>query len=76
MATYRKLDELGITYDVEDARDEENTALISSLKHKQAPVVIVTVGTDVLEHWSGYRPDLIPKYKPKEETDDSEAQAV
>lgn len=52
--TKRKLTELGIPFDVENATEPENAAAIAELNYKQAPVVVW--GT---EHWSGYRPDRI-----------------
>lgn len=53
-ATTRKLSELGIRHELEDARDPGNLAAIRFLGHTSAPVVVVGD-----EHWSGYRPDLI-----------------
>ncbi len=54
-ATYRKLDERGIEYEVTDiTKDPEALELAKSLGHMSAPVVI----TDS-DHWSGFRPDKI-----------------
>ena len=56
-ATYRKLDERGIAYEVIDVTQNEIAAVYvkETLGYLQAPVVETPDG----EHWSGYRPDLI-----------------
>ena len=57
-ATYKKLDEAGIPYEVIDAsQDADATELVKNLGYMQAPVVYL----DELTHWSGFRPDLIKK---------------
>lgn len=60
-ATYRALDNAGITYTVIDLADEANAAartwVTEDLGHTQAPVVVVDQDPD--NHWAGYRPDRI-----------------
>lgn len=54
-ATYRKLKERGIEYEVIDvSQDTEALNRIKELGYLQAPVVM----TDD-DHWSGFRPDKI-----------------
>jgi glutaredoxin-like protein NrdH len=56
-ATYTKLDNLGINYDVIDiSQDQEAREYVMSLGHLAAPVVIA--GDD---QWAGYNPDKIVK---------------
>lgn len=56
-ATYRALDKKGIEYTVVDLmQDEEAMALVQSLGHMQAPIVVAGD-----ESWSGYRPDAIAR---------------
>lgn len=54
-ATYRALDNKGLTYEIKDVSQDE-TALerLKMLGYLQAPVV--EVGD---QHWSGFRPDKI-----------------
>lgn len=56
--TCRRLDELGIRYDLVDMHAEHNAAvrafLVDELGYREAPVV---EAGDV--RWSGFRPDLI-----------------
>ena len=60
-ATYRKLDALGIRYEVLDlSQDEEALEMTKSLGYMQAPVVIAGD-----EHWSGFRPDKIEELAEK-----------
>lgn len=59
-ATYKKLDEAGITYEKVDAsQSAEATQFVKDLGYLEAPVVYV----DEFTHWSGFRPDLIQKLK-------------
>ncbi|WP_159795555.1 glutaredoxin family protein [Puerhibacterium puerhi] len=54
-ATYRKLDKLGLEYDVKDvSTDPEAHALVASLGYQQVPVVVAGD-----RHWSGYSPDKL-----------------
>lgn len=54
-ATYRRLDALGVKYEVIDvSEDAEALEHIKSLGYLQAPVVVTQDN-----HWSGFRPDLI-----------------
>lgn len=59
-ATYKKLDQRGIPYDVVDvSKDEDAAARVKALGYTQAPVVVLGCG----RHWSGYRPDLLNELK-------------
>lgn len=60
VATFRKLDQLGVGYTAVQLT-EATTAQFISEGHMSAPIVI----TDT-ETWAGYRPDLINKHFPKE----------
>lgn len=54
-ATYRKLDDLNVPYEVVDlSKDPKALEYTKSLGHLQAPVVVAGES-----HWSGFRPDLI-----------------
>ena len=53
VATKRKLDSLGITYEERDAL--ANLDELRSMGHSAAPVVVTPDG----ESWSGYRPDRL-----------------
>lgn len=53
--TFRKLDELGIEYEVKDVtEDGEALATIKGLGYLAAPVVMA-----MGDHWSGFQPDRI-----------------
>lgn len=56
-ATYRKLDELGLLYEIVDVTEDTDSYeyITGELGYLQAPVVVTYTGA----HWSGYRPDLI-----------------
>ena len=57
-ATYRKLDARGVLYEVVDvSQDADALALVKSLGHLRAPVVVVREGDEIVEHWSGFDPD-------------------
>lgn len=60
-ATYRRLDALGIDYEVVDlSEDAAALALTKRLGHLQAPVVTLRDRDgQVTDHWSGFRPDKI-----------------
>lgn len=59
-ATYRKLDEGGLEYEIVDlTQDAAALEAVKALGHQTAPVVIVREGGEVLDHWGGYRPDKI-----------------
>lgn len=67
VATYRKLKALGLPFKSFDVtEDAEAAEFVKSLNYAQAPVVVVTDGEEVKEHWSGFRPDLLKKYEVKE----------
>lgn len=55
-ATYKALDNAGISYDVVDVSiDESAREYVMTLGYLTVPVVVVS-GFD---HWSGFRPDRI-----------------
>lgn len=55
VATYRALDQRGISYDVVDiSEDAEGLSVVRGLGYMQVPVIMT--GDD---HWSGFRPDKI-----------------
>lgn len=55
-STERRLRTMGVEFD-KVLLDENPDAFeyVAQLGHKEAPVVVVTEGDNVLEHWSGYR---------------------
>ncbi|WP_404473578.1 glutaredoxin family protein [Microbacterium aerolatum] len=59
--TCRRLDELGIRYDLIEIHEEHNAALrtylVDELGYVEAPVVVVGDGRD--NSWAGFRPDRI-----------------
>lgn len=64
-ATYRRLDDLGVRYEIADALDAEGqqVAGIAELGHLSAPVVVVRDDAgEILAHWSGFRRDLITEH--------------
>lgn len=62
-ATYRALDKKGIEYSIIDiSQDAEALELVRGFGYLQAPVVVVRdQDGEVIEHWSGFRPDNITK---------------
>ena len=60
-ATYRAMDKKGIEYEKTDMmQDIEKFDFARELGHQMAPVVIVRgEDGDVVDHWSGFRPDKI-----------------
>lgn len=59
-ATYRALDSASVTYDSIDlTQDQEALAQAKELGYLQAPIVLVTEGDTIVDHWSGFRPDKI-----------------
>lgn len=47
------------TFVHEDATTEENLTFVKSLDYLRAPVMTVTVDGELVDHWSGFRPDKI-----------------
>lgn len=54
--TKRKLDELGVAYELR--RAEEHLNVLRELGHMEAPVVVVGAYS-----WSGFRPDLLEELR-------------
>ena len=50
------------TFVHDDATTEENLAFVKGLGYMQAPVMTVMVDGDIVDHWSGFRPDKITEY--------------
>lgn len=65
--TYRHLDKKGVAYDkVDMSQDPEALEQARALGHMQAPVGIVKDAEgQIIEHWAGYRPDMLDKYVPQ-----------
>ncbi|MGP5342118.1 glutaredoxin-like protein NrdH [Glutamicibacter arilaitensis] len=60
-ATYRALDEKGISYRTVDiSTDMQALDYVRSLGHMQVPVVVTAE-----DHWSGFRPDKIAAIQPR-----------
>lgn len=58
---FAKYDNLEVTYKA--ALEPENFEYISTLGHRQAPVVIVLDPSgEIVDHWSGYRPNKIEEH--------------
>lgn len=57
-ATERALSRIGVDYR-EIQITEANISLLQEAGFTQAPVVMVSVGAELQEFWSGYRPDKI-----------------
>lgn len=56
--TLRKMDELGVQYEVRDVTEDGDALVtVKNLGYLAAPVVLTEIG----EHWSGFRPELIGK---------------
>lgn len=62
-ATMKTLDRFKQDYKVEDIYDEKNLALVEELGYKQAPVVLVHVDGELVNHWSGFNPGELDKFK-------------
>ena len=60
-ATKRAFDRAGVVYDEQPAVD--HVAALKGLGYTGAPVVVVTDGDDVVDHWSGFRPERIAGLK-------------
>lgn len=62
--TYFVLDRAKTEYDVKDLSEDSNAlAVVKSLNYLAAPVVVVRDDAgDMVEHWSGFRPDLLSKH--------------
>lgn len=59
-ATYQYFDKKGLNYVVIDmSQDAQALELVRALGYLQAPVVVVKLDGEVVEHWSGFRPDRI-----------------
>lgn len=59
-ATERKLNELEIDFEHKSALDDENRIyIVEELGYMSAPVVTVIRNGELIDHWSGYRPDKI-----------------
>lgn len=55
VATYRALDQRGISYDVVDiSEDADALNVVRGLGYMQVPVIMTSD-----DHWSGFRPDKI-----------------
>lgn len=50
------------TFVHDDATTEANLALVKGLGYMQAPVMTVVVDGELLDHWSGFRPDKIEEH--------------
>jgi glutaredoxin-like protein NrdH len=48
---------------VEVDKDAKAMAYIKSLGYAEAPVIVVTEGDEVLDHWSGYSEEKIASLK-------------
>lgn len=60
-ASERKLDDLKVAFEHEDATTEENLSFIRSLDegYMRAPIMTVSEDGVIVDHWTGYRPDKI-----------------
>lgn len=58
-ATYKDLERKGVDYSVDDIYAEENFAMVQELNYMSAPVVTVRENGELVDHWSGFRPDKI-----------------
>ncbi len=57
-ATERALNRVGVDYR-EIKINEANISLLQDAGFTQAPVVMVSMGSELQDFWSGYRPDKI-----------------
>ena len=62
-ATERKLDAFAVQYTAVNIAEYPGAErLVKRLGHQQAPVVVVRDDNgDIIDHWSGFRPDRIKK---------------
>ncbi len=60
MASKRALEKIGVEY--VEASGPDNVELLAELGHMQAPVMVISEGEKVLDHWSGFRPDKIDEW--------------
>lgn len=62
-STSRKLEREFISHECLDLTDSANLELAVSLGHAMAPVgVIYAADGQIVDHWSGFRPDKIDEY--------------
>ena len=59
--TKRAFESKGIAFEEQQAIDHIDT--LRELGYQQAPVVVVTEGDAIRDHWSGLRPDKIEALK-------------
>ena len=50
------------TYVHDDATKEDNLVFLKELGYMQAPVMTVTRDGELVDHWSGFRPDKITEH--------------
>lgn len=54
---------LGSTpFEKADTREPEAAALIASLGHMRAPIVVVRKNGEIVESWSGFNPDELDRW--------------
>lgn len=58
-ATKRWLDEREILFTPLDITMTENRVACSYLGYAEAPVIVITGESGVVQHWSGFRPDKL-----------------
>jgi glutaredoxin-like protein NrdH len=59
-STFRALDNKELDYNNFDLSvDPLALQAVKTLGYLQAPVVVIYEGEEIIEHWSGFRPDLI-----------------
>jgi len=59
-ATYKRLEATGIEYETVDVtRDQGAFTKVQGLGYLKAPVVVVSIESETINHWAGFRPDLI-----------------
>lgn len=76
-ATYRFLDKRGVAYNVDDAMEETNNAMVKNLGIMSAPAVLVRDGSgEIVDSWGGFRPDKISEHLPALELAGSELVAA
>lgn len=65
-ATYRSLNKLQLAYSIDEDGGSADSLLAKNLGYMQAPIVLVRdlLTGDLLDSWSGFRPDKIDEWAP------------
>lgn len=58
-ATKRAFNDQNVEYNFYPSDEQEE--LVKMLDVRTAPLVVIMEGTEILAHWTGYRPDMVKR---------------